>query len=73
MTEQQTDRWKIRRRIVFASLAFCAGVIVYALGSDKTWLDTATRQTAITQGFWTAGMIIGCYVFGATWDDRGRT
>jgi len=69
----EKDRWKNRRRIVFISLLFCAGVILYALGSDKEMLDAATRQTAITQAFWTAGAIIGAYVFGATWDDKGRT
>jgi hypothetical protein len=66
------DRWKHRRRVIFGSLTFCAVVIAYALGSDKEMLDAATRQTAITQAFWTAGAIIGAYVFGAAWDDKGR-
>lgn len=66
------DRWRIRRRIIFASLFFCAGVIVYALASSHDALDAATRQTAITQSFWAAGAIIGAYVFGAVYDDKNQ-
>ena len=68
----EVDRWKYRRRIVFISLAFSAGVIVYALSGAHDGLDGETRRTAITQAFWAASAIIGAYVFGATWDDKGR-
>jgi Na+/H+-dicarboxylate symporter len=69
----EIDRWKYRRRVIFGSLTFCAVVITYALASDKEMLDAATRQTAITQAFWSASAIIGAYVFGAVYDDKGRT
>ena len=64
-------RWKIRRKVMFSALAFCGAVILAGLWADG--LEATTREAAITQGFWAGAAIIGSYVFGATWDDKGRS
>lgn len=66
------DRWRLRRKVVFGGLFFCAAVVLYALLSPADHLDPMTRQTAIVQAFWGGMGIIGAYVFGAVWDDKGR-
>lgn len=61
--------WAIRRRIVIATLAFCAGFAIYALG----WVASDSRaETAIMQAFLLAGAVIGSYVFGAIIDDKNK-
>ena len=58
--------WENRRRVIFATLVFCAAIIAYCV-----WKDTGskTHETALTMAFICATSIIGAYVFGATWDD----
>lgn len=59
--------WRVRRRIIFLALAFCAACIVYSM----VWQDRESiAEVVITNSFLTAGAIIGSYVFGAVWDDR---
>jgi hypothetical protein len=61
--------WTIRRRIVALSLLFCAGVIVHSM----IWQDSESiAEVVITNAFWSAGAIIGSYVFGAVWDDQNH-
>lgn len=64
-----SDRWVIRRRIIFCALAYCAACVPLAVFSD---IAPAVKETLITQAFWGAMGIIGAYVFGAVWDDKGR-
>lgn len=61
--------WKIRRRIIYATLVFCAGYATAAL----VWIDSDARaETGIAQSFLLAGGVIASYVFGAIWDDKNR-
>ncbi|AMS41144.1 hypothetical protein [Aminobacter aminovorans] len=59
--------WKMRRRIIIATLLFCAGEIVYLTiwGQDTDLAATIANGVLIL-----AGSVIGSYVFGAVWDDR---
>lgn len=68
-TEPHSPQWTRRRRVVFATLAYCAGMNGYlvALGAD-TVLHRALAEGA----FMLAGAVVGSYVFGATWDDRNK-
>lgn len=59
--------WKIRRRIIIATLAFCAFVIAYSM----VWGDERpVHETIVLGAFALAGAVIGSYIFGAAWDDR---
>lgn len=58
--------WAIRRRFMFATAAFCAAVIAFILIAR---LDTGPADTAITMAFLVLMSIVGCYVFGAAWED----
>lgn len=58
--------WTVRRRLINATLGFCAGGLVYLLlyGSD-----TRLHETMAFGFFGTAVSVLGAYVFGAAWDD----
>lgn len=59
--------WKIRRRLVYATLGFCAGIIVYLTG----WGEDTELHTTIAIGVIGAAVsTLGSYIFGATWDDK---
>lgn len=58
--------WKNRRRVIFASLAFCAALIGYLAFTGE---DTRLNETIVIASFGLAGLVIGSYVFGAAWDD----
>lgn len=59
--------WRIRRRIVIATLLFCAAETVYLTG----WAtDTELARTIANGIIILAGSVIGGYVFGAVWDDK---
>ena len=59
--------WTIRRRIVIATLSFCAGIITYLTGWGK---DNELNRT-IANGAWLlGGTTIGSYIFGASWDSK---
>ena len=60
----QEPSWKIRRRVIFGTLIFCALTIGYVLWMGE---DTKIGETAITMAFITAGSVVGGYVLGATW------
>lgn len=58
--------WKRRRRVIFATLAFCAAEVAYL----TIWgTDTGLNNTIVTSLILLAGSVIGSYVFGAVWDD----
>lgn len=59
--------WKIRRRIIFITLIFCALEIGYITFFGK---DTSLNESIVTSAFLLAGSVIGSYVFGAVWDDK---
>lgn len=63
----QKPSWRIRRRIVVATLLFCAGEVIYLTGWGK---DTNLAATLANGVLILAGSVIGAYVFGAAWDDR---
>lgn len=58
--------WKNRRRVIFGTLIFCAGVIAYlaAWGADTRVNEAIAMGVLIL-----VASIIGSYVFGAVWDD----
>ena len=61
------NNWKIRRRVVNATLVFCAVSVAYLmLAGDDTDLHRSIANGLILL----AGSVIGSYVFGATWDDK---
>lgn len=62
-------KWENRRRVIFATLAFCAGAIIYLIGWGE---DTRLNET-IAQFAWIAALsVIGAYVFGSAWEDVTR-
>lgn len=68
---KQSDRptWKIRRRIIFGSLLFCAFIVLFVLMKP---VDSTIGETAITMAFFLAASVIGSYVFGAAWEDISK-
>lgn len=61
------NSWKIRRRIIFAALSFCALVVSKIVLSET---DSQTAQVALYGAFGLSASVIGSYVFGAVWDDN---
>lgn len=58
--------WKVRRRIIIATLVFCAAEVAYL----TIWgQDTKLAEAIVTGAFLLAGSVIGSYVFGAVWQD----
>lgn len=58
--------WAARRRIIHATLIFCAAVVTYCLYQNT---GTRTEETGLQFAFTLAGAVIGSYIFGATWED----
>lgn len=61
--------WRLRRRFMFAVAAFCMASISVALVFRA---DAPVSPSVVSFGFGTLTGIVGSYVFGAVWDDRGR-
>lgn len=61
------DSWKIRRRLMFSVMGFCAFAIVWVLYAG---VDSVVAQTTVTMSFATIISITGSYIFGAVWDDN---
>lgn len=61
--------WNFRRKVVISTLLFCAFVALTAL--FKSTLDTDVATSALSSAFTLAGAVIGSYVFGAVWHDKG--
>jgi len=64
--EQAGPSWKNRRRVILATLLFCALTVGYVLWKGD---DTKIGETAITMSFFLAGSTVGGYVFGAAWEN----
>jgi hypothetical protein len=63
------DNWQFRRVVVFLSLLFSAGIILWIVisGTDSTlYREIAVAMIAADVA------IIGSYVFGAVWDDKSK-
>jgi hypothetical protein len=75
MSEVKTCRnknqkpWSFRRKVVISTLSFCAGVIgfITAYGHDNEVIGAAIVGGAFTL----ATAVIGSYIFGAVWHDKG--
>lgn len=61
--------WSFRRRVVVTTLCFCAGVVtkITIWGHDSESIGEAL----VTMSFGLAGAVIGSYIFGAVWHDKG--
>lgn len=59
--------WKVRRRIIIATLLFCAFLVGYITvwGDDRSVLEVI-----VFCSFGLALSVIGSYIFGAVWDDK---
>lgn len=75
MPPESTDRhadpefrpkWENRRRTLFATLFFCAAIIVYIVGWGE---DTRLHETALQFAFITGGGVLGSYIFGACYEE----
>lgn len=60
--------WKMRRRAVFGTLVFAAGIILMV---TIRWDDTELAQTLVLSMSALMGSIIAAYTGFATWQDRG--
>jgi len=61
--------WGIRRRIIIATLVWCALLVTYlAIWGRPTSLSEAIATNLLLL----MGGVIGSYVFGAVWDDASR-
>lgn len=61
--------WKIRRRVLFLTLAYIAGSVTYIIWQGT---DTALYQQIAISMIAAGTAIIGSYVFGAVWDDSNK-
>ena len=66
LTAMSKPSWKFRRRAVFGSLIFAAGILVYIL---IRWDDTALAGTMTVSAFGLIGAVIASYIGGAVWED----
>lgn len=73
MTGKEEERnqvkpsWRVRRRIILSSLIFCAVSVGYA----QVFQTVEMVQAVLPAVSIFASAIIGSYVFGAVWDDKG--
>lgn len=58
--------WTLRRRAVFGSLLFGAGVIVYVM---IRWDDTTLAETLVLGAFGLIGAVVAAYIGGAAYED----
>lgn len=73
-TQQQTDpefnpKWENRKRTIFGTLFFCAGIVIYLTGWGA---DTRLNETIALSAFGTATLVIGAYVFNCAYEDGLR-
>jgi hypothetical protein len=60
--------WTMRRRIIIATLVWCGAMVTYLsiLGRPIQLSETAVNGLLLLMA-----SVIGSYVFGAVWDDKG--
>lgn len=61
--------WKIRRRIVIATLLWCSGMVTYLSIFGR---PISLSETTISGLLLLMASVIGSYVFGAVWDDKNQ-
>lgn len=61
--------WSFRRRLIITTLLFDAAVITICLFRD---IPESVAETAIASAFYSGMALIGSYVFGAVWHDKGK-
>jgi glucan phosphoethanolaminetransferase (alkaline phosphatase superfamily) len=67
--EPRHGSWKIRRRLLFAALIFCAVQISWILWSNKVG---SLYEQALLAFIGAATAIINGYVFGAAWENNNQ-
>tara|TARA_R110002049_G_scaffold304427_2_gene499611 strand:- start:3002 stop:3208 length:207 start_codon:yes stop_codon:yes gene_type:complete len=67
MEKAEGFSWRNRRRVIWATLEFCAGVIVFCLTRPE---DREIYETAVSMAFTIGGTTVGAYAFGAAWENR---
>lgn len=62
--------WSFRRRVIIATLLFCAFMTGYVtiFGHDSERIG----ESIVVSAFSLAGAVIGSYIFGAVWQDKGE-
>ncbi len=65
-TDARQGTWKVRRRIIHATLVFCALQVGYLTFKGE---DTRLNETLAMSAYALAGAVIGSYVFGAVFED----
>lgn len=66
MTQKQPFEWVRRRRIVYASLAFCAAIVAYLTMWGEDGMLTTTIITSVAAY---ATLCANAYILGAAWQD----
>lgn len=66
MAGQRQGSWRMRRRIIIATLIFCALEAGYITIFGT---DTRLNETIVNAAYLLAGSVIASYVFGAVWED----
>ena len=69
MTDTPKTSWTVRRLFLFITSAFAMGCITIVLYKA---MDTAAAETAVAMSFALLMSNVGAYVFGATWDNKGK-
>lgn len=62
----QGPSWRIRRRAIFGSMLFGAGIVVYVA---LRWDDFRIAETLALGGFGLIAAAVGFYTGGATYED----
>lgn len=68
MSNYPKPSWKVRRRIIHATLLFCAFCVIWIMVfSDDT---RSVAEVIVMCAFGLGFATIGSYIFGAVWDDK---
>jgi hypothetical protein len=59
--------WKIRRRLIYGILMFCASTVVWVLLSNDI---RTVAEMIVMSSYALGGTTISSYIFGAVWDDN---
>lgn len=69
MDKQWAAPWGVRRRLIMATVLYCAGEVTYLTIWGR---DTELHQAIAVSLILLAGSTIGSYVFGAAWDNKNE-
>lgn len=58
--------WRLRRRAIFGSMIFGAGILVYVM---VRWDSTSLAETLALGAFGLIGTVVAAYVGGAAYED----